>query len=71
MACGPRKKREGGQPNFAAVVFNGKVMGSGCPELLNAIAALFAALAILSGIGLNWTQPTGSCLEKQSAATQD
>lgn len=32
-----RAQREGRPPNFSAAVFNGKVMGSGSPELLNAI----------------------------------
>ncbi len=58
---GRRAKREGRQPNFAAAVLNGKVMGSGSPELLNAVAALFAALAILSGAALTWAQPPCSC----------
>lgn len=56
-----RAKREGRQPDFSAAVFNGKVMGSGNPELFNAIAALFAALAVLMGAVLAWTQPTSSC----------
>ncbi|QHD67400.1 hypothetical protein GS397_10285 [Sphingobium yanoikuyae] len=63
-----RAKRENRQPNLGAAVYQGKVLGSGRSEFLNAIGALFAALAVLSGAALAWTQPACPCPAEQSSS---